>query len=459
VRISQLEDRSVALWGWGRESRAAYAALRSRLPTLALTAICSEAEAVDVHALDDPLLQPSLQADTDALAAFEVVIKSPGISSYQVEVEQAQMRGTRFTSGTALWFAERPDAHVIAITGTKGKSTTSAMAAHIARSLGVRTALAGNIGLPLLELLDGDAELWIVELSSFQTGEATALDVGVITNLYEEHLDWHGSHERYAADKLKLAGVARTVVVNASQSDLLARTATHPHRVLFGDTAGWNVRDGDLYRGGAVMDPLLMALNHLPGMHNALNACAALAALDAMLGFDGERALDAAHSLASFRGLPHRLQMLGTHDRHRWINDSISTTPEATLAALHSLHGQWVTVIVGGYDRGLNWSSFAAAVSSWPGLSFIAQGANGARIAQLLRDANASPGLIHETADIAQAVELARKITPTDGTILLSPGAPSFDQFRDYAERGRAFARLAGFDPDAIAQIEGMGIA
>ena len=238
MRISDLDGKRVALWGWGREARAAHAALRSRLPALTLTAICSEAEGADVRTLGDPLLQPSSQADADALSAFDVVVKSPGISPYRDEVAAARARGTVFISGTALWFAERPDAKVIAITGTKGKSTTSAMTAHIARALGVRTALAGNIGLPLLELLDADADLWVVELSSFQTAEAGSCEVGVVTNLFEEHLDWHGSRERYASDKLRLADAASTLIVNGDQPELLARTAAHPHRLCFGGDDG-----------------------------------------------------------------------------------------------------------------------------------------------------------------------------------------------------------------------------
>ncbi|WP_414076019.1 Mur ligase family protein, partial [Staphylococcus aureus] len=126
-----------------------------------------------------------------ALCAYDVVVKSPGISAYKPAVTTAQAQGTTFTSGTALWFAENPEARVVAVTGTKGKSTTTAFIAHLARALGVRTALAGNIGLPLLELQGQCADLWAVELSSFQTGEAGALELGVVTSLYEEHLDWH----------------------------------------------------------------------------------------------------------------------------------------------------------------------------------------------------------------------------------------------------------------------------
>jgi UDP-N-acetylmuramoylalanine--D-glutamate ligase len=453
MRIAELAGQRVAIWGFGREGRAAIAALRVRLPQLPLTLFCSATEAAAAQAFEPTLQVRGEEPDAAALGAFDVVVKSPGISAYKPALLAAQAGGTRFTSGTALWFAEHPQAPVVAVTGTKGKSTTTALIAHLARALGVRTALAGNIGLPLLELIDAaPPQLWAVELSSFQTGEAGPLPLGVITSLYEEHLDWHGSRERYVADKLKLADVARTLLVNGTQEALLERTATHPHRLLFGVREGWHVREGFIRRG----DERVFAEADLPvpGAHNALNACAALAALEAM----GHDARAAAPALARFHALPHRLQPLGEREGRQWINDSISTTPQATLAALASLAGREVTVIVGGHDRGLDWSEFVEAVSDQANLAIVAQGANGPRIATALREAEAV-GELALVASLAEAVERARALTPAGGVVLLSPGAPSFDQFHDYAERGRRFAELAGFDSQAISGIEGLGIA
>jgi UDP-N-acetylmuramoyl-L-alanine---L-glutamate ligase len=450
MRIADLAGRRVAIWGFGREGHAVIRALRMRLPAQPLTLFCSDAEVDAARTFDASLEIVVGEPDATTLSRFDVVVKSPGISAYKPALLAAQAQGTQFTSGTALWFGENPAARVIAVTGTKGKSTTSALVAHLARALGVRTALAGNIGLPLLELLGQQAGLWVIELSSFQTGEAGPLELGVITSLYEEHLDWHGSRERYVADKLKLADAARTLLVNGLQPGLLERTAAHPYRLLFGTPEGWHVRDGAIRRGGqAVFDTARLAA---PGLHNALNACAALAALEA-IGMD---ALAAAPALAHFRPLPHRLQPLGERDGWHWVNDSISTTPLATLAALESLHGRAVTVLVGGHDRGLDWTPFVDAMRVTPPNAIVCMGANGARIEAALRSAEiACP--IMRVADLATAVAEAKTHTPHGGVILLSPGAPSFDQFKDYAERGRRFAALAGFDV-AITGIEGLGI-
>lgn len=451
MRFTDLRNRRVAVWGFGREGHAVIKALRSQLPAQALTLFCSVAEADAARAFDPSLDIIAGEPDAAMLGQFDVVVKSPGISAYKPALLAAQAQGTQFTSGTALWFGEHPDARVIAVTGTKGKSTTSALIAHLARALGVRTALAGNIGLPLLELFGQPADLWVIELSSFQTGEAGPLELGVITSLYEEHLDWHGSRERYVADKLRLADVSRRLLVNALQPALLERTQDHPRRLLFGPPEDWHVGDGFICRGAHAVFPIEQLA--APGLHNALNACAALAALEA-IGMD---ALAAAPALARFRPLPHRLQPLGAHDGWRWVNDSISTTPLATLAALESLHGRAVTVLVGGHDRGLDWTPFVDAVRSTPPNAIICMGANGARIEAALRGAEI-PCPIMRVADLAGAVAEAKTHTPRDGVILLSPGAPSFDQFKDYAERGRRFAELAGFDAAAITGIEGLGI-
>jgi len=452
MRIAELAGRRVAVWGFGREGRATIAAVREQLPDLPLTLYCTESEIDAARRFDSGLIVHGREPDASDLAGYDVIVKSPGISAYKPSILAAKEKGTQFTSGTALWFAENPAARVIAVTGTKGKSTTSAMIAHLARSLGVCTALAGNIGLPLLELRRQSADLWVIELSSFQTGEAASLELGVITSLYEEHLDWHGSREQYVTDKLRLMAASRQLLVNALQTTLLERTQSHPHRLLFGQPSGWHVAENVIWRGTEDIFPTAQLA--APGLHNALNACAALAAL-ADIGMD---ALAAAPALASFRPLPHRLQPLGEHDGFHWINDSISTTPQATLAAIESVHGLPVTVLVGGFDRGVDWAVFVDAMSATPPNAIVCMGSNGARIEAALRLAGVAC-LIVRIEDLAIAIAEARARTPPHGVILLSPGAPSFDQFKDYAERGRRFTELAGFDAAQIAGIDGLGIA
>lgn len=454
MRIADLAGQKVAIWGLGREGHAAHDALRRRLPALALSIFCSEAEAKFLgsgHELDRYITAKPTAAD---LSAFDVVIKSPGISAYLPELLEAQHNGTRFTSATALWSAEHPEAHIIAVTGTKGKSTTSALIAHLLRALGRRTALAGNIGMPVLELLDPPVlpDWWVLELSSFQTRQVQKVELAVITNIEEEHLDWHGSRERYVADKLALADCASQLLVNASQPKLMQLTAGHGNRISYGADAGWHADEQAIWRGAnRVVD---LAGLPLTGPHNALNACAALAAIEAI----GENAISAAQSLTSFRPLPHRLQTLGQRDGLTWIDDSISTTPLATIEALRSVGKQPVCLILGGFDRGLDWTALAEQVRAYPPQAIVLNGATRERVAKVLQ-AHGGEYRLHLCRGLTESVEAARSEMSSGGVILLSPGAPSFDQFHDYAERGRAFAELGGFDVELIGSIQGLGVS
>jgi UDP-N-acetylmuramoylalanine--D-glutamate ligase len=483
MRLADLEGRRVAVWGYGREGRAALAVLRRRFPEQRTTLFCSEAEAQALAAsnlgarfiapgfsthvqqsgrdesrpYDATIEVTTVPPDVVALSRFDIVIKSPGISPYREPYLSAEKAGVRFTSGTAIWFAEHAEAKTICVTGTKGKSTVTALIAHLLRAGGRRVALAGNIGLPLLELLEPDAEpdWWVIELSSFQTRDfGGAPTVAVINNLYEEHLDWHATRAHYAADKLRIAQRAQRVVVNAGQKELAA-LAQRDAEYAFNRREGWHAADGAIWRG----DERVLAIERipLPGEHNAFNVCAALAAIEAA----GEDAKALSPHVATFKPLPHRLQRLGTHDGIDYVNDSISTTPYAAIEALRSMDsGRPVTILVGGFDRGVDWTPFVDSVAeSTHAPVIVTMGANGEAIADKLGHVREPKYSVVRASTLPDALVKARSCTISGGVILLSPGAPSFDQFKDYAERGREFARLAGFDPTAIAQIEGIGIA
>ena len=459
MKISDLAGRKVAIWGYGREGRSALAALRWRLPRQPLALLCSQAEADEAGFMDDPNLEILAgEPDAEVLSRFEVVIKSPGISPYLSPAREAAAAGVAFTSGSALWFAEHPEALTVCVTGTKGKSTTAALLAHLLRSAGHRTALAGNIGMPLLDLLDVEPppDYWVIELSSYQTREALLPDVAVVLNLFPEHLDWHGSEERYYADKLWLAREAmpERVVLNAADDRLSALSLPGADVRWFSGVAGWHAQGRELYRGEErILD---LGELRLPGSHNHRNLCAALTALEA-LELDA-RAL--APAAKQFSPLPHRLQGLGVRDGVEYVNDSISTTPHASVAALECFAHRRVAIIVGGYDRGLDWSVFEEHIARHPPLAIITQGQNGPRIHRQLGGlARKAAFELRACDELDSAVRTAERFLGGNGVVLLSPGAPSFPRYKDYVERGRHFATLAGFDPDTISAIPGLGIA
>ena len=460
--IAKLSGLSVALWGWGREGRAAYRALRRRLPLLPLTLFCSANEADDACSLGDSLLAVESEVTAERLSAFDVVIKSPGISPYKPEALAAAERGTRFIGGTTLWFAEHADARTVCVTGTKGKSTTTALLAHLLRAGGHRTALCGNIGLPLLEVLEVEAppEFWVIELSSYQTSDVAASGVhpkiAIATNIFPEHLDWHGSEQRYVEDKLALFVAAKPgiAILNGNDPRLAALNLPESEVRYVGGRNSWHLREDVVYRGDrAVFDTSEVPL---PGRHNRSNLCAVLAAIEA-LGLDAEAL--APHAL-TFQPLPHRLQTLGARDGITYVNDSISTTPHASLAALDCFRTRNVALLVGGHDRGIDWNDFAEAMRTQAPKAIVTLGQNGPKIHALLAPLAQAAGFsLTEASDLSDAITHARTVLAGDGVVLLSPGAPSFGMYRDYTERGRDFAALAGFDPDAITAIPGLGIA
>jgi UDP-N-acetylmuramoylalanine--D-glutamate ligase len=468
--IAALAGRRVALWGWGREGRAAHAALRDARATLpdagddrfpcALTLFCTPQEVEQARSLGDPGLVIETDATAERLSAFDVVVKSPGISPYRPEAQAAAARGTRFIGGTALWFSGREGDNTLCVTGTKGKSTTTALLAHLLRAGGYRTALAGNIGLPLLELRDAAADYWAIELSSYQTRDVAASGVrprlAIVTNVFPEHLDWHGGEVRYVADKLSLLTEARPriAVLNANDPTLAALQLPESMVHWFGHEAGWHLRGDALWRGDeCILDTAGLPL---PGRHNRGNLCAVLAALDA-LGLDA--AALAPHA-ATFMPLPHRLQPVGERNGILYVNDSISTTPHATLAALDVYRGRRVAVLVGGHDRGLDWHGFADAMRTRAPAAIVTMGQNGPRVHALLEGVAGDGGFeLRQAGDLAEAMAQAEALLAGEGVMLLSPGAPSFGAYRDYVERGRDFARIAGLDPDAITAIPGLGIA
>ncbi len=459
MKISELEGRRLAIWGYGREGRAALAALRWRLPRQSITVFCSDDDAAFLRAMEDPNLLVETTVDGNRLAAFEIVIKSPGIGPYTSPAVDAALQGTRFIGGTALWFAENPLERTVCVTGTKGKSTVTALVAHLLRAAGRRTALAGNIGLPLLELLDVDPapQYWAIELSSYQTREAVHPEVAVVLNFFPEHLDWHGTEQRYFDDKMALVTAAgpRVAVLNAGDPRIAAAVLPAGLRVIwFNHHAGWHLRDNELFNGEQrVMDTRGLPL---PGRHNRINLCAALAAVEA-LGLDAQALAVHAHS---FQPLPHRLQPLGSRDGIEFINDSISTTPHASLAALDCHKGRRIAIIVGGYDRGVDWGVFAERMASDPPVAVITMGQNGPRIHERLKPlAQNRHFSLLEAGEMEDALRLGRAVLDNEGVILLSPGAPSFPRYTDYVERGRHFAKLAGFDPKLISAIPSLGVS
>lgn len=443
LRFSELDGASVGVWGAGREIGSFAAQLARRLPLARIAVVALDADpGGDVCAtLGAPGARLVTGAEVGgALAGCDVVVRSPGVSTHRPELRELRAAGTPVTTATALWLAERDGRRVIAVTGTKGKSTTAALLAHLARASDEAVGLAGNIGAPALDLLDRPpTELAIVELSSYQIADLeTGPEVAVITNLFREHTDWHGSEETYRADKLRLLGLpgVRAAVVNAREERLLDAVGPGIATILYGQPGGWDAGPG----GVTLRGELVVAVSALPlrGEHNALNLCAALAALSAA-GIATPRLPDA---LRGFKGLPHRLEVVAERDRVTWIDDSISTTPESTLAALASFADRAIVLLAGGQDRGQDYTELSRALAA-RGTAVIGLPTTGPRLVAAARDAGIPATRAIETTGMEEAVARARELAEQGAAILLSPAAPSYDTYRDFEERGAHFQALA----------------
>lgn len=442
MRFSDLEKERVAILGAGREGRAVWRQIRRRFPDKRLSFYAEADIDAQFQKELDPLLDGISIAplNYDELKQFDVLIRSAGISPYRPELKQLRDDGKRFTSASSLWFAENPQAKTICISGTMGKSTTAKLVAHLLAYAGVKACLAGNIGQHMLDSEDTNIDWWVIELSSYQLSDLEARpDAALLLNLSEEHVDWHGSVERYISDKLRLAKLASAgqVIANFSDETLKQRLQTQQNIVWFNQPTSWQACEGGVIDRHKTFVPAPVSL---PGAHNMQNLAAAMALIDVL----GLKIQDLGAALSSFRGLPHRQQYIGRKAGVRYINDSISTTPVSVAAALQTFGTKDVVLLLGGLDRGLDWTGFAAQLANHTPFAIITIPDNGTMIYAALQAAGVKPmGGLHQASELSGAVALAQEIAPKNGFILLSPGAPSFPHFKDYADRGEQFEKLA----------------
>lgn len=441
MTLSDLEQKKVAIWGLGKEGLESYRRLRAQFPKKHLLLINQERpDSLPEDDLTSFIAEDDLMNNIDQI---DVVIKAPGISLYHPLVTRLKQQGVTVTSATNLWFAAPRTGTTIAITGTNGKSTTCALLAHILTGLGHKTALGGNIGTPLLSL-DQKADYYVVELSSYQTADLDqAPDIAVLLNLFPEHIQWHHSHAQYFTDKCNLIRTgAGTIILN--RTDPLSKLFIPPPApeskgvtLRFNEPAGLHCQGDFLWSGEERLGPLTDIT--LPGDHNRENICAALTVCRALR----LELKDCFRLATTFTGLPHRLESLGTFSGITYINDSISTTPEATIAALKSFDGQDITLLAGGQDRDQDYRTLAVYVKDHPRVKVVTSYQTGPGICRALaeEETDFSPLAAH---DLKDAMAKAKKITPEGGIILLSPAAPSYDAFLNFEQRGDFFRRYSG---------------
>jgi UDP-N-acetylmuramoyl-L-alanine---L-glutamate ligase len=433
IAWSELRGAAVGVWGLGVEGLASV----RKLGTLGVSPVL-----VDDHppaqAVANRLVLATADGGLDALARCEVVVKSPGISRYRDDLRRLEALGIPVVGGLGLWLQEAPRDRVLCLTGTKGKSSTTAIAGHLLNRLGYRCRVGGNIGSPPWNPPPGhDREpawdYWVIETSSYQaTDLACSPPVVAVTALHPDHLPWHnGDVETYYRDKLSACSQpGADLTVANGDSDLLRE-----RRNLLGPRVEWVRADDD--PAADWMRPLGLLGTH--SRRNALIARACLRALGVPQA-DDEATLRAA--AAGFQPLGSRLQVIGTVGGVTFVDDSLSTNVLPTLAALDAFPGRRVALIAGGQDRGIDYQPLAAGLAGRAAPTLVlAVPDSGPRIRAAIEAGPHGATELVSCDDLDSAVRQGFRWAQPDGVLLLSPAAPSFGQFRDYRDRGDAFAR------------------
>jgi UDP-N-acetylmuramoylalanine-D-glutamate ligase len=407
--------KSVLLLGFGREGRSSFRFFRKHYPALKLAvadknpALAEEKWPVDYHLGPDYLKYA---------ADYDVVIKSPGVKVTGIPQEILQ----RFTSQTDLFLREF-GSRITGITGTKGKSTTAGLIHHLLNRSGRKAILMGNIGLPAFDFLEKmkPEDILVYELSAHQLEMVhNSPHRGVLVNIFPEHLDYFGSFEAYKKAKMNIfrfqqpgdmafCGIGMPGLPDCRRADVLE-----------------NRFDADR----------LLQLSGLHGLHNKGNILLAFRVLESF-GID-VAGLPAA--LEGFRPLPHRLEYAGRFGGVDFYNDSISTVPQSTIAAVKSIPGV-DTLILGGFDRGLDYQFLVDFLLSSDVRNFFFLGKAGRRMYDLFRTSEIEKNLF-PVNDLSEVFETLKRL-PEVSCCLLSPAAASYDQFHNFEHRGDRFKALA----------------
>lgn len=413
----------VLLYGAGREARSTADFLRRRYPELDLF-VTSDDGVAEIEGAT--FISPQ---EAQQVSRFRTIVKSPGVSLYKPIFDAARAAGVAITSNLNLWGAHYRDGRtVVAISGTKGKSTTATLVHLMLQHSGIDVVLAGNVGIPPLDAAD-TAQTVVLELSSYQTADIDfAPDIAAISNLYPEHVDWHGGLDAYYRDKLNLIAKGPHLVAIGPQAATVDRVV----RTIPAGTERVPPLDIDL--GDAI---LMAAMNsRLKGAHNHDNArLAASIALAAGATREGIFA-----GIEAFVPLPHRLEEFAVGDL-LFVDDSISTTPEATKVALAAYKGKKIALIAGGHERQQDYTDLANLMGLTSVVMLCSLPVTGPRLAQAVRENAPIP--VAECSTLEEAIQALASAGHIFDTVILSPGAPSYNQFKNFEERGDKFKALA----------------
>ena len=434
-----LGDRALVI-GFGRSGRASARYLRQH-----------GLEVRVQDRADTPELRSALEAfglagrlggyAEEDLDRVDLVVVSPGVPWDLPLLEAARGRGIRVTSEIDLFFQACPRP-IVGITGTNGKTTTTALAAEVLRAGGLRVLRGGNIGEPVLDRVDqlAPGEWIVLELSSFQLESIARprLEVGAVLNVTPDHLDRHGTFERYRdlkARAVRFIGAGGHALLNRDDPPAWAMRSETAAGVIPFSTRHPEIRDGVVALDGWVQAGpsrvLPVAEIPLKGEHNVSNVLAAVG-IGWIAGVPAERMAEA---VRVFHGLEHRLEPIGKFGGVSWYNDSKATTPDSTYRALEAFT-EPIVLIAGGRNKGIELGPLAQAIAR-RAAALVAIGETGPQLVDRVRAAGLKTAWV--AGSLEEAVRRARSAARPGSVVLLSPAFASYDMFSDFEDRGRRF--------------------
>ena len=434
---------NICILGFGREGKSTLAFLKEHHPCT--ITIADEKEITLDYADNQNIIVKTGAHYLDDLDRFDLIIKSPGIS-LPLEIENTIKE--KLTSQTAL-FLQAFHQQIIGITGTKGKSTTSSLIYHILKENGVDAVLVGNIGIPMWSMASSvnDNTHVVCELSAQQLYDVKhSPHVALFLNLFSDHIDYFGNMERYGAAKCNIRRFQKSGDVFIYRAMCSVNSAVRKNDCHVFETKSISIREKDSShfkfrerkiwekrKGAYVLD---FKQTPLKGEHNFINMVFAIEAVAMATSLPLEKMIPA---ICSFQTLPNRLEYVGVFDGKHFYNDSIATVPEAAIAALHAIENVQ-TIILGGFDRGVDLTNLMTAVAKNPVSNIIFTGPSGKRMMETLNTLfpkHKKNTFYFEHYD--GLVEKAAAITPPNSACVLAPASPSFDSFKNFEERGKYF--------------------
>ncbi|MDH5533032.1 MAG: UDP-N-acetylmuramoyl-L-alanine--D-glutamate ligase [Candidatus Pacebacteria bacterium] len=451
--LSKLNNKTILILGMAREGLSTAEFLLSHLKEINLlvtdTKPLKELDPTWSSLLEHNKNVKKIETNKVQDSAFDFVFKTPGISEIVLkEKYQLDVPPEKLQSNTQLFFdlieSLENQPITIGITGTKGKSTTTSQIFHVLKHAQVDVALGGNIGVPPLRLLENNDQpnerTYVLEMSCHQLAElTTSPQIAIIQDISSDHLDFYPNFETYFEAKTAICKfqLESSIVIYNSDSD----TATKMAKLSQGEHLPFSLKDSD-QESQEIIKLIKKSPSSLVGVHNLYNTIPAVIVARILDISDDE----ISKGVASFKSVPHRIELVKTVDEVKFYNDSAASAPEATIAALKAFENKPIILITGGSEKGANFDKLAQIIIDHNVKYLVLFPTTGEKILNSVKKLDSNHPLVNnnKTAhDMSEAVTISKEQAQVGDIVLMSPASASFNMFKNYEDRGNQFRELA----------------